>query len=483
MNRCVISQDLLFRVKQHLKDHTGNAKTRAWVKRWKPVLKGGNLYKNEKLLVPKEQTFQILELAAKRGMPLGRDSAFQWLAQRYFGFKRRDVGKFIDSLETVQMMRKRPYKETRHNETQTREGTAQLLMSKKRGGHGSVGIDLTFIPRKTKNFPKASWSADDKYLYVAVVQSNNYTFAYPMKNKTAKAARDCAAKLYKDFLARYGFKITGLYMDKGTEFQEQHRTFWVMNKINPIVIDKAWWVENRNSILMRNIAAIREGIGYTWEYSLKNALLKTNDTYCRKIKAIPSAITGPQLKKGIKHYNRKLKQIPKKRKQPKFKVDQRVRTLTKSAMDVNTVLWKSYNAFRDPKTAIWTKTVSPIKEKRVKGRTMMYLVRDKWYYPYQLQLVDKVITLESDEVVVPKKPKANPMSKWLAAPKAAKPIAPRNWLMAMKNPPKAKPKPKPKPRAPKKVAIAARSPWGFAVNPVASSVWGKHRPRKGRRRR
>ena len=471
MKRCNISMELLSNVKSFLKTGDGNARVRNWVNKWKPVLKSDNVYHDNKLLVPKEQQQSILELAAKRGMPLGRDSAFQWLAQRYYGFKRRDVGKFIGSLETVQMMRKRPFKNRTQNLTQTREGTSQMLLQTKYGGHGSVGIDLTFLPRKTKNFPKESWT-DDKYLYVAVVQSNNYTFAYPMENKTAKTARDCAAKLWKDFHKRYGFNITGLFMDKGTEFQEDHRTFWKSNKINPVLLKKVWWVENRNSVLMRNIAALREGLGYSWKYAFKNALEKTNDTYCRKIRAIPSSVTGQELKEGIRHHNRKLKRVPKKRKQPRYKVGDRVRTLTKNAMDVNTVLWKSYNAFRDTKTQAWTKTVRPIKAKKKKGRTVMYQVNNDWYYPWQLQKIDKVVVLESDEPKekAPDK-KTSALAKWLKPVRNQK--EPDVQIVFAKL---AKKKPEPQKRKRGKAALRAamakpisRRPQAFGSKRPASS--------------
>ena len=491
MNRCKISQPLLIKLKTFLKTGKGNAKTRNWVEKWNPTLKGNNVYQSDKLLVPLEQQQDILELASKRGMPLGRDSAFKWLSERYFGFKRRDVAKFIDSLETVQMMRKRPFKNTKTNETQVREGTSQVLLSSRHGGHGSVGIDLVFLPRQTKHFKKEAWT-EYKYLYVAVVQSNNFTFAYPMESKTAKAARNCAAKLWKDFRERYGFDITGIFMDKGTEFQEDHRTFWKSNGINPKILKKVWWTENRISTLMRNIAALREGLKYSWRYAFQHGLNKTNATYSRKIKAAPSDITGEQLQKGIKHFNRKLKRIPKKRKQPKFEIGDKVRTLTKNAMDPNTVLWKSYNAFRDSKTQAWSKTVHKIKDKKKKGRTMTYFTSNDWYYPWQLQKIDKVLVIQSDEISRPKSPKKSALTMWLKAPKknnapkknpAPKRVSKKNPAPKKNTAPKRVSKKVSKPRRRRKLALRAamakplsRKPQTFALNrPVQSwaSIWGR----------
>ena len=411
MNRCKLTKSKLGNVIQYLNGKGGNVATRRWADRWKPTLKGKKLYYEGKLLVPQEDTVEIMKNAAQKGMPLGRDSAFDWLAQRYFGFQRREVGKFIDSLETVQLLRKKPFVKTRKNDIQRREGTTQVLLKSDLGGKGSVGIDLAFIPRQTENYKRAPWTKY-KYLYVAVVQQSNYCFAYPMARKTAVEARRCARLLDADFKKQFGFPITGLLMDAGTEFQQKHREFWVDKGIVPRVMNKVHFVEARISVLMRNIAAMREGFGYGWNYSFEQALKKTNGTRNRKTGFAPDQVTGSMLRKGVKQKNRKLKRDPKRRKQPKYAIGDRVRALTKNAMDVNQVLYKSYNAFRDSKTAIWTKSIYTVKNTKKKGNTKQYrLSNDKWYYPWQLQRVTQVIKLEKINTPLPKPVPAKPKPK------------------------------------------------------------------------
>jgi hypothetical protein len=271
------------------------------------------------------------------------------------------------------------------------------------GGKTTVGIDLTFIPRQTKNFPREAWT-NYKYLYVAVVQANNFTFAYGMKSKSGIASRTCLKKLIRDFKEKYKLKISSIVMDNGPEFQKEHLEYIEQQSIKPILVSKVWWVERRNSMLMREIAFLREGLNYKFEHAFVNALKKINGTYCRKIKKIPEQVTGDELEKGIRHYNKRLVRNPKQKKQPVFKLKQRVRHLLKSAMDVNTILWKSYNAFRDPKTHIWSKTVYLIKNKKKKGRLVQYLVNNQWFWPYQLQLVQgNVITLQAEKKPIKKK--------------------------------------------------------------------------------
>jgi len=410
MNRCALSQDLLTRVRDYYKTGEANSVTRRWADKWKPVLKAGKFYFDNKELVPIEKINEVLEKSAKEGMPLSRDGAFHWLAQKYYGFKKRDVLKWIKRLETVQLLRKMPYVHTRANKVQKKEGAAQVLLQPNFEGKGCVGIDLCVIPKQTDLIPKEKWTSY-VYLYVAVVQSCNFCFVYPMKNKFAKTARGCARNLWKDYKERYGQEITGLIGDLGNEFKAEHLAFWKTKGITMRTVQKAWFVERRISILMRNIAALREGFNYKWEYSFKNALEKTNGTYCRKIKMIPADVTGQQIKKGLVKFNRQLKRKPKQKKQPIYFVDQRCRVLTKNARDPNRTLYKSYNVFRHKRLNNWTKTVYTIKKKKKKGYTYVYEINNSWYYPWEIQIVTgKVISLEAPK---PKKktPKKVPKKK------------------------------------------------------------------------
>ena len=417
MEKCQLKDELLQKVKSYIKSgynyNTSLTRTRRWYDKWKPNLQKGRMWYKNKPLIPESEVQSYLTTAVQKGMPLSRDGAYQWLKERAWGFKKNVVYKYISSLEAFQLMKKHPFKNSRQNITQSREGSSQLFLGKrfhgkKFGGKTTVGIDLTFIPRQTDNFPREAWTKY-KYLYVAVVQSNNYTFAYGMVRKNAVEARRCVRRLVADFKARYNLSIDAIVRDAGGEFLGEHSKYLTQQNIQQYTVSKVWWVERRNSMLMREIALLREGFGYGWEHAFKNALLKINGTYSRKIKRTPDSVTGDELQKGLIHFNRKLKKKPKTRKQPTFKIKDRVRHLLKSAMDVNTVLWKSYNAFRDRKTHVWSKNIYSVRDKKRKGRTTQYLVNDKWFFPWQLQLViGEVVVLKAPKPIrkqAPMKPK------------------------------------------------------------------------------
>ena len=414
MEKCKLTDELINNVIQFIKSgysyKDSKTKVRRWYERWTPVLFKGVLYYNKKPLIPESQVPLYLEAAVKEGMPLSRDSAFKWLGDRAYGFKRKVVQEYLQSLEAVQLLKKRPFKNYRRNLTQTREGDAQVLLARKFGGKTTVGADLIFLPRSTENYPKEAWTKY-KYIYCAVVQQSGYCFAYPMSRKTAVEARRCARLLVADFKKKYGLKIETMVFDLGTEFMKEHKQYLQQQEIKMMTVSKVWWVERKNSQLMRQIAFLREGLGYKWQHAFENALAKINSTYNRKIKMTPESVTGEMLKKGLKLHNRKLPLNPRPMKQPIFKLKQRVRHLLKSAMDVNSILHKSYNAFRDRKTHVWSKKVYTIGGKRKKGRLFQYWVNSKWFFPYQLQLVRHNVIKIHAPVPIKKKVAPKPKKK------------------------------------------------------------------------
>ena len=100
MQRCQISETLLGDLRIFLKTGKANAKTRKWAKRWELELRKGEIYHQNKLLVPIEEVDQVLTVAIQNGMPTSRDGAMRWLASRFYGFKKRDVEQFLNSVET-----------------------------------------------------------------------------------------------------------------------------------------------------------------------------------------------------------------------------------------------------------------------------------------------------------------------------------------------------------------------------------------------
>ena len=389
----------------------GKRKTRLWVDKWRPELtKDGVLEYQGKPLIPKELREYVMEQEiTKYAAPMtSRDSLYEFLKRKYWGIKKTDCDKFLKSLEFYQQSKVRPHKNTRINK-EKKEGSTMVLTRGRYGKRMNVGVDLFFVPQKTKHF--SGWSGKYVALYVAVLQYSGYVWAYPMKNKFAKTSLKCVKQLWKDCEKRFGKEPTGIVCDDGPELKGAHQA-WLENEqnIEMRIADKATFVEKKIQTLARNLGILRDHFGYDFDESLKRALEKTNNMWSRKIKELPSLVSGADLKKGFKHYNKKLKGRPKLKKQPRFKMKDRVRHLTKYSTDVNQKFYKSYTSGRDNTTAIWSKLVFTVQGKRTKARMPQYqLSNNKWYWPYELQKISYgVRKLEIDipkKVRAPRKPK------------------------------------------------------------------------------
>ena len=389
MNRCQISQDFLQACINFIKTGKGSRKIRLWVTKWNPHLtKDEVLEYQNKPLVAKELIEYVLENEiTKFGAPMtSRDSLYQFLKLKYWGIKKTDCDKYLKSLEYYQLSKTRGHKNTRLNK-EKKEGATFVLTRGRYGKRMNIGLDLFAVPQNTKHF--SGWSGKYKFLYIAVLQYSGYVFAYPMKSKHAHVALTQAKKLWNDCFKLFGKYPSGIVCDDGGEFKGAHQQ-WIEEEMNISVriTNKATFVEKKIQQLARNIGILRDHFGYGFDESLRLGLEKTNNMWNRKIKNLPSLVTGEDLKTGFKHFNKKLKGRPKLRKQPTFRMRDRCRHLTKYSTDVNQKFYKSYTSGRDPHTAIWSKLVYTVQGKKTKDRMPKYqLSNNKWYWPYELQKI------------------------------------------------------------------------------------------------
>lgn len=420
MNKCQVSDKFYNDLISHLKIGDGLRKERLFVLKWKPYLhKSGLLYYENKPIIPKGLVKEIIEKEiGKNGAPMtSRDSLFKYLFNKYWGIKKSDCDQFLKGQEFYQLSKVRPHKNTRVN-LEKKEGVTMVLTRGKYGRKMNIGIDLMFLPQFTIHF--SGWTRKYKYLYVAVVQTCNYVFAYPMTNKKAATALTQAKKMWNDCYKIFGLYPSGIVCDAGTEFQGVHQA-WVEKEsprnysktvkgVQMRVASKATFVERRIGILARNLGILRDHFNYSFLDALKLALEKTNNMYSRKIKEQPSKVTGKAIESGLKHYNKKLKYKPRVKKQQKFKMRDKARHLTKYATDVNQKFYKSYTSGRDKHTAIWSKNVYTVQGSKQKNRMKQYqLSNNKWYFPFELQKIEYGV--QKLNVDIPKKTRAAPKKK------------------------------------------------------------------------
>ena len=387
MNKCRISKAFLTDLKQGLKGKIKNLKVRNFLDKWQLEAKGNKLYHWGREVVSQEDVEKILKFEAEQnGMPLSRDGAFEYLKKKYVGFKKRAVGARLKRVEQLQMIHRRPFKNTRAAR-HVKEGNTNFFMGKSRLGRYNLGIDLF-------QMPKPQWSYYS-YFFVAVLQRNGYCWIIPMKNKKAKTALSCLKKVFQDCKKRFGSIPTGITSDNGGEFMAEMDEFLQSKGIERKIVRLCAWVEKKNSTAFRIFGVLRNIHGF--KKSLELTKLKVNNIKNRVTRKAPVDWTKEDFDKPAKRYNRKLKHIPKLRKQPDFELEDRVRTLMKQAMGKEP-FYKSYEGLRSKHHQMWSSKIFTITAKRKKDFGFIYKVNNKWRPPYELQLIpDGLVTLEKSK--------------------------------------------------------------------------------------
>lgn len=148
INRCRITEVFYKDLVHALQGKPASDKALTFIKKWPIKLKEKKLYSGTKEIIPVEKINTILKYQAENnGMPLSRDGAFHYISTKYACITKRAIARFIKRVEQLQMIHKRPYKQTRQN-TNSKEGSMNVLLSSKYGGRYNLGVDLFETPRE-----------------------------------------------------------------------------------------------------------------------------------------------------------------------------------------------------------------------------------------------------------------------------------------------------------------------------------------------
>ena len=402
MNKTRISKKFLHDLIDGIKTRGRNRKTRDFLEKWNPTLRQGKLYHQNKLIVPYEDVPKVLKLEAEtNGMPLSRDGAYHYLLKKYIGFKRKHIMEWLKSVEQLQMIHKKPYINTRANKVD-REGTKNWFMAK--DGRLNLGVDLF-------QMPKPQWSSYG-YFFVAVLQRSGFTWIYPMKNKKAITALAKLKLVFKDCKSRFGQHPSGVTSDDGNEFKGKFDEYLKNKGIKRRILSDrgqmCWWVEKKNSTFARIFATMKNIYGF--ERALKLTRLKVNNIRSRITRKAPVDWKPEDFLKHTPRYNRKVKHIPTKRKQPKYVEGQKVRHLMRHAMG-KVAFYKSYEGLRSDKHQMWSKTIYKIMDVKRLGHYLHYRVNGAWRRANELQLIERPVVRLVGHIRKPAAPKKKPAKK------------------------------------------------------------------------
>ena len=416
MNRCRISRQFLSDIVVGIKGKPKNRKVRLFIKKWPLEVRQGKVYYKNRQIVALEDTEKVMKReATQNGMPLSRDGAYHYLKRKYVGFKKRNINKWLKTIEQLQLIHKRPHTENRTNRT-NREGTKNYFM---KGNRLNLCVDLFAMP-------KPQWS-NYPFFFMAVLQRTGYTWAIAIPSKTAKSCLSKLKTVFKDCKERFGHEPTGVTTDDGGEFKAEFSAWLAKKRIKRRITtgakgrgQMAWWVEKRNSTFGRIFAVMINIHGF--KKALRLTLEKVNNIVSRKTRKAPADWKPEDFTKSQKRYNRKIPRRYKQRKQPVYEVDTRVRYMLKAAQEKEK-FYKSYEGMRSDKHAMWSKRVWKITERKKRGHEFMYKVNGIWRWPFELQRIEgTVIRLEPDTLPPAKKkqPPPKPRAQVVRKKKEAK---------------------------------------------------------------
>ena len=395
MNKCRISTQFLSRVKKHLKGSPENRRVRDWVAKWKPEARQGKVFYKGKQVVPLEATEAMLKTAAEsKGMPLSRDGAFEWLKERYWGFKQRRVNAWLKSVEQLQLIRRKPHSKTRIN-SQNREGVRNWRLAPKLDGPWTLGVDLFDIPKE--------WSAY-KFFMVSVLQKTGFVWLHPLKGKFAKYTTTKLRQVFADCKKRFGGEPGAVYVDDGNEFKGDFKKFVESKGAYRKPIKLVSWVEKKNSTFARTFAVMRSMYGF--KKALELTLEKVNGTQNRVTRRAPAAWTPEDFLKKTKRHNKKMKINPKRLKPVTYEPGTRVRHALRATLG-KTAFYKSYEGMRSRKHAMWSKRVFTIEQRRKVSGRWKYRVNDQWWFGNELIDVPTSLVKLSPAATPAPKPSGN----------------------------------------------------------------------------
>jgi len=340
--------------------------------------KAGKLFYDGKQIISETELPTVLqkELTA-RGCPMAVESAFNYCFKKYIGMTRAKIGKYINSLESVQLMKRRPVNpEVRKGGySRNAEGATRFLLDNPYlGDKNHCSTDLMQVAKHWSNF---------KYILVVVHVRSGMAYFEPLLNKKPQSVLTKFKKIQKLIERRFG-KIKLLTSDQGGEFLSVFRKYLLHNRIKHFNQYKAYTSEKKISQFGRYLGELLS-VNVPWKRAFVLASEKVNNVKSRITGKTPIEFKRNDVLKAPRRLNqhrRKMQKIP------VFKTGQRCRYLRKPADSLNP-FYKSYwtGDNRTQKYQNWTKRIYVIEDVRQAAGLKVYKVDGKYRKPWHLQIV------------------------------------------------------------------------------------------------
>ena len=402
MNRCNLTSKRISDIRDVFQGKRVTAKMRRFLSKFPCQVKGKKVFFEGKQLIAQEDTHAIMKKELLTGeAPFSCEQLFLYLYRKYWGFTRRKVADYVKSLTEFQLMKVRPYVNTRNNKQRVENSTQFML----RKYPNLVGVDLVDVRQ---------WTAYPMML-VVVHKNSNRIYAAPLKKKTAKHTLTKFKPIFRQITKEFGFPEM-VTMDSGGEFMGEFDRWLKESDVKTKRLKLVSFVEKANQTLCRQIGILRSKYG--WQKSFDLGLKKVNQIKSRITKGVAADLAKKGIKRALHRYGHNLRQNVKQRKQPVYKKGNRVRYLLRNASDKN-AMYKSYMSLTQKGKSNWSPNVHSIEKSKKKGYERVYYVDKKWRPSHELQLIKGPVRKLA---VFKPKPKPKPVIPKVHVPKVILPV-------------------------------------------------------------
>jgi len=380
----------------------------AFLKKFKVEVDGkGVLTYQGKRIIPREHIEDVLRDAIHDDGPLGIESLFWHLYERYWGISRRAIGTFLKRQESYQLLKRRPAQH-KSKSNYSRSGITDGYDKAKYGN--VLGIDLV---EPSEGSSREAWIGKTKYILVVVHKKSLYVWTAPMPEKTAAWTLLKFRPILKDAESKFG-PIKFVENDRGNEFKGSLLKFLQGKNITQRWLKLVAYVERANSTVQRYMHWMGDGYEkMPFMEALKVATKKKNNIRSKSTGATATSLIG---KARIKRRHLKLntKGNGKRRSKLRIYVDDRVRYLL-DASSAKNLMYKSYIGLLDinaKRGHRWSQVYKVTDTRTFTGKKK-YRVNGSWKFKHELQLIEGEV-----EKAKPRyKPKPKPKSKKVAVAK------------------------------------------------------------------
>lgn len=339
------------KAKKFLKKETD--KKPSFLNKFQGSIKKGNLYLENKLVIPKEDAEKFLRKKVLGGtVPLSRDGLYYFLSKNFVGISRKMIDKFLKAQNFIR-------------ETDTAQPTSKKASRRvKKKGQLSFDLieinwdDLKFKPPEMVDYDEANDETNDSaYIFSCVDALTGVMYCEFSPKKTQKEITPIAKRCFKYFARVLQVPLNRLVglSDKGSEFNFKLYEKWGLRLKQ---LPRASLIENKNAQFQAALYRIAKlNLTKNIDELVEKALKIVNRTKSRLTKVAPFEALQKTNVELEKKYNRK--------RGPQSGLKVKVRPLKIGDMvRLNLIGPKKTSFFKAYKADQWSKRRYPILAKR-----------------------------------------------------------------------------------------------------------------------